>query len=129
MGGKSESNRQDVVVGPCDSEHRFEEVGHKPGHNGLKLKGTNLCLDANDYNKATFSSCHYGQTQKWKVDESNIWVKVRHAWGDNGRQRFFERCLDSKPEAPVVVSVQPCEATHERGVSWTRINSREPPEA
>lgn len=120
--GQAHTQRNLVHLGPCDAAHRFMEASQ----NSIRILGGDLCLDANDWKQAHMERCHGGQTQRFKVDEKNGWVKVIHAWGDNGRHRDFERCLDNKPEAPIIVSVQPCDATVARGVRWTRINSREP---
>merc|ERR1711988_1536882 len=95
----------------------------------LKLIGAGTCLDAGDYHTPSFQGCRGGRTQRWKADEKAGWVKVLHAWEDNGRRRYFERCLDSKLASTVIISVQPCATAVERGVRWTRISSREPVEA
>lgn len=41
---------------------------------------------------------------------------------DNGRKRFFERCLDSRPTAPQRLAVVSCR----EAPSWRRIGSQEP---
>jgi glycosyltransferase involved in cell wall biosynthesis len=116
-----------LSLGACSSATRFQEDGWQKS---LRVEGNDECLDAGyEYKRPTFTRCNAQRTQRWKVDEQAGWIKVLHGWEDNGRRRFWERCLDSEPAEQVPVSVQPCQAVAERGVRWRRINSRVPPEA
>lgn len=124
--GAAVLQRQSLRIGPCSSAHRFTEDAR--GHL-FKIAALGECLDANDYQHPEVRRCHGSRTQHFQADEKAGWVKVVHGVEDNGRKRYYEKCLDSKPEHPVVLSIQPCDATAERGVRWKRINSREPLEA
>jgi hypothetical protein len=112
-----------------DGEHRWKEDPRTHAFKFLrKDENDHLdCLDANDYVFPKLMRCNGGRTQRWKADDHG-WLKLRHSVEDNGRRRFFERCIDSEPEEHTIVSVQPCDVTKFRGVRWTRINSRTPPE-
>mmetsp|Transcript_147574 Transcript_147574/g.269124 ORF Transcript_147574/g.269124 Transcript_147574/m.269124 type:complete len:932 (-) Transcript_147574:26-2821(-) len=112
-----------VVLNDCEYGHRWKARGNK-----LQLV-SGACIDAVDYQTPKIFSCHGGRTQWWAVDDANGWVKVLHAWEDNGRRRFFERCLDSEPAPPLEVSVGHCDGAISRGVKWTRQNVRTPLEA
>jgi hypothetical protein len=115
----------------ADSNHRWKENPKTHGQLEYLRHDENnqrVCLDANDYTFPKLMKCHGGKTQHWKVDEEHGWLKLRHAVEDNGRRRFFERCIDSDPDEHIVVSVQPCDIARQRKVRWSRINSRIPPE-
>lgn len=123
LGDDGRTDRTTLHLVDCGSAHRFKEGPHPQTFN---LVGTNKCLDANDYDVPHLRPCRGGRTQRFEVDEKLGWVRVRHSWEDNGRRRFYERCLDSLAVAPLVVSVQPCDATAAGGIRWKRVNSRVP---
>lgn len=113
---------RNLVVTQCDTAVRWKE----DSGNLLLTVNEGWCLDATqNYDRPTLMSCYGGRTQKWKVDDAKGWVKVLHAWEDNGRRRYYERCIDYEPVDPVDVSVQSCTTTLAKGVRWTRLHPRE----
>merc|ERR1719231_336810 len=118
--------QQSLTLGDCGAALRFVE---DPRKHHIKSQEMGTCLDASDYKIPELRHCYGTRTQKFKADEKNGWVKVLHAWEDNGRKRYYERCLDSKPAKLKTLSVHPCDAAVDRGVRWKRINTREPIEA
>lgn len=120
--GSGTFSKQTLRMVTCDKAHRFKEGGR----HSFRVPDLDQCLDADDYEHPQMRHCSGSHTQRFEADEKSGWVKVIHSWEDNGRRRYYERCLDSKPEHPIVVSIQPCDSTVQQGVRWTRINSREP---
>lgn len=117
------------MIDCTDGDHRWKEDPRTHTFHFLRKDEHNheLCLDASDYTHPVLTRCNGGKTQRWKADEHG-WLKIRHHVEDNGRRRYFERCIDSAPEEHVTVAVQPCDVARARKISWTRINSRTPPE-
>eukprot|EP00928_Gymnodinium_smaydae_P034707 TRINITY_DN24534_c0_g5_i1.p1 TRINITY_DN24534_c0_g5~~TRINITY_DN24534_c0_g5_i1.p1 ORF type:complete len:1060 (-),score=203.22 TRINITY_DN24534_c0_g5_i1:130-3252(-) len=92
---------------------------------------SNLCLDGGDHEKPILYPCHAPKaapTQRWKVMEKPGWVLQKGSWGDNGRKRYFERCLDSMPSPPLPAGLRDCKDVAAAGVEWERIGAFVPRE-
>jgi hypothetical protein len=90
-----------------------------------------LCLDANDMKTPILYPCYPPGTnpkQNFVFGAESGWISLPRSWGDNGRQRFPAKCLDSKPAAPVGTDLAECVAAEEAGHTWERAWSEMPME-
>ena len=63
-------------------------------------------------------SGHVNQPQKFSFIANPGWIQNPITWGDNGRRRTFETCLDRLPIQNQNVAVQDCATAKETGVRW-----------
>jgi len=94
----------------------------------LQHVASSMCVHAgNDIDKpALLYPCQAQFSQHFEVVDKPGWVRRKGSWGDNGRKRVFQKCLDRAPVKDVSVTVQPCASTRHRGVRWEKINPRVP---
>ena len=65
--------------------------------------------------------CHNGhvnQPQKFTFIANPGWIQNPITWGDNGRRRTFETCLDRLPTQQQNIAVLDCADTRSSGVRW-----------
>merc|ERR1712216_433372 len=88
------------------------------------------CLDAGDEVTPIVYPCHEPKAQRKQRFETKggDWVRTKPGWEDNGRVRFFERCLDYAPKPGADIFLDNCEGTKAQGIRWTRIGIHEPEE-
>lgn len=55
-----------------------------------------------------------------KRENSNTFVHE----DDNGRKRFFERCLDHQPMPPRRTVLMNCQEAKSAGITWRRVNQQ-----
>lgn len=120
-----------LKMGGCSDDQRWRElkdqiqVQHVPSGN---------CIDAGDEETAILYPCHTpiaSRKQRFRASVKLEFPAVRmdKGWEDNGRRVYFEKCLDHKAEAPMQLAVRRCPGVKERGVRFTRVGARVPPEA
>jgi len=114
---------------PCHSADRWREL---PQSEQVQHVSTTFCLDAGPGSDSPIVyPCHTPKaqhTQRWQVVDNPGWVLLKEDWADNGRKRYFERCLDSLPETPIPAGLRECERTKSMGIRWTKIGIRVPRE-
>jgi len=122
---------RDLGLVVCDDAHQSWRV--MPDKEQLQHVASSMCVDAGaNFDKpVSLYPCHPGRAQRPQrfefVDEPG-WVRHKGSWGDNGRKREFQKCLDRAPAKEVGITVQPCASTQHRGVRWQKINPRVPME-
>ena len=114
-----------LVLAPCNDQQRFRELRDR---NQVQHVSTGYCLDAGN-DAPILYPCHEPKAlrkQRFEVKDSPGWLQLMRGWEDNGRKRFFERCLERQPQPPTRVLLHKCSEVDAQGVKWRRINSREP---
>eukprot|EP00439_Symbiodinium_sp_Y106_P053736 s2324_g7.t1 len=79
------------------------------------------CIDAGSEHKPILYPCHNGhvnQPQKFTFIANPGWIQNPITWGDNGRRRTFETCLDRLPTQQQNIAVLDCADTRSSGVRW-----------
>eukprot|EP00747_Dinoflagellata_sp_TGD_P026889 gnl/TRDRNA2_/TRDRNA2_132250_c0_seq1.p1 gnl/TRDRNA2_/TRDRNA2_132250_c0~~gnl/TRDRNA2_/TRDRNA2_132250_c0_seq1.p1 ORF type:complete len:581 (+),score=89.77 gnl/TRDRNA2_/TRDRNA2_132250_c0_seq1:3-1745(+) len=117
---------QVLRLGPCSNDQRWMDLVDREQ---VQHVASQTCLDAGGPHAPILYPCHQPRaqrTQRWEIAEEAGWIRTKPGWEDNGRRRFFERCLDYAPMPPVGVVVQSCEATKKRGTRWTKQSVRVP---
>eukprot|EP00913_Durusdinium_trenchii_P017524 g16465.t1 len=121
---------QEKVKAP-QGEYRLVTCAPKPGQRlkreEIDSQGTFLlkdqddgrCLSALSGNVLGLSECT--AKQRWRVLAANGfhqpgWIQNPLTWGDNGRRRSFESCLDRLPTQHQSVAVQECSEVRQAGV-------------
>ena len=72
--------------------------------------------------------CHTGhvnQPQKFSFIANPGWIQNPITWGDNGRRRTFETCLDRLPTQQQNIAVLDCADTRSSGVRWDALGMLE----
>jgi len=93
------------------------------GENLLHVETSMCMLLSNGSDDPFFGNCHsfYGIPLRWEIVESIGWIRRKQEWADNGRLRWFERCLDYRPAVPLDVGLLKCDAARASNVSWERV--------
>ncbi|CAE7577381.1 GALNT12, partial [Symbiodinium necroappetens] len=84
------------------------------------------CIDAGSEHKPILYPCHTGhvnQPQKFSFIANPGWIQNPITWGDNGRRRTFETCLDRLPTQQQNIAVLDCADTRSSGVRWELLNA------
>jgi len=84
------------------------------------------CIDAGSEHKPILYPCHNGhvnQPQKFTFIANPGWIQNPITWGDNGRRRTFETCLDRLPTQQQNIAVLDCADTRSSGVRWELLNA------
>jgi len=125
--------KPEIVGGPvtlvqCAGDQRWVEMRDRQQ---LKHVGVGYCLDGGKDENVIAYPCHEPtamRTQKFEIVDLNGsgWVRIKGGWEDNGRVRFFERCLDYDPLPSDTVRVEDCAIAELRKVRWERVGSRVP---
>eukprot|EP00933_Yihiella_yeosuensis_P025582 TRINITY_DN19830_c0_g1_i2.p1 TRINITY_DN19830_c0_g1~~TRINITY_DN19830_c0_g1_i2.p1 ORF type:complete len:323 (-),score=55.92 TRINITY_DN19830_c0_g1_i2:180-1148(-) len=113
-------------LSPCHASHRFRWLKDR---GQVQHVATEFCMDAGNEVPILYP-CHVPKAmrkQRFEVDSAG-WVQLARGWEDNGRKKFFERCLDYLPVAPLKATLQSCEDAKRKSLRWKRINTFEPPE-
>ncbi|CAJ1345626.1 unnamed protein product [Effrenium voratum] len=109
----------------CDqSDQRFREL---KGRQQVQHIPTGFCFDAGNDNHPIIYPCHEPKAQRkqrFAIVDSPGWVQLMRGWEDNGRKRFFERCLDYRPQPPARAVLKKCADAKEAGVKWRFINTQ-----
>lgn len=114
---------QPLMLGECQG-HRWRELEDQ---GQVQHVGSKLCVDAGDEVTPIVYPCHEptaGRKQKFRVVAAGL--QLQSGWEDNGRKRYFEKCLDHTPEPPIEVNMANCDTATRQGVRWTKINPRVP---
>ncbi|CAJ1353419.1 unnamed protein product [Effrenium voratum] len=109
----------------CSSQQRWR-VRTKDGWSQLQHDASKQCIDAGQKRRPILYPCHpqgIKQPQRFSVVDGPGWIQTPLTWGDNGRRRTFETCLDRLPVASQSVAVQDCAKTRSAGVQWERHNA------
>jgi len=115
-----------VTYGPCNSDALWRELASR---DQVQNVATSFCIDAGDEVKPILYPCHEPKAQRkqrFEVVREPGWVRIMSGWEDNGRRRFFERCLDRKPEPYIHVVVDQCDKARAAGTAWKRLAPRIP---
>lgn len=107
-----------IKMGPCSPSQRWRVLQEPKSQ--VQHLSSGFCLDAGDEVRAILYPCHQpvGQRkQRFEVvdqlDGNNAgfsWVRLKKGWDDNGRKRYFDRCLDYKPEPLKSLEVRACDS-------------------
>lgn len=116
-------------LGECHDRQRWRELKER---DQMQHLATNLCIDAGAGDETTpiLYPCHEPKAQRkqrFRVLEAGG-VQLRSGWEDNGRKRYFEKCLDHAPEPLLEVTLQKCDDVRQRGVRWKKVGAHQPPE-
>ncbi|CAL1169086.1 unnamed protein product, partial [Cladocopium goreaui] len=112
----------------CTNQHRWRIRSTNQGGppvTQLQHEASTMCIDAGTDQKPILYPCHQGrvnQPQKFAVLEEPGWIQSPLTWGDNGRRRTFELCLDRLPVQQQGVAIQECQKTRAAGVEWEVLN-------
>lgn len=112
-------------LGPCIKRHRWKELLDTEQ---VQHVGTGFCLDANNEATPILYPCHKPRAQRkqrFQVKGELNWLQLKRGWEDNGRKKFFERCIDSAPKPPVLVHIVECDDALSKGVKWQRLDPHE----
>lgn len=116
-----------LVLGECIEEQRWKfPIGNLTE---LRHVRSNLCLDTPGRIRETVGlrRCRpqvHSWDQAFSFVEGPGWIRIESRWGDNGRIRWFEKCIDFKPVEPIPVEIGSCSAKEE----WERLHPSVPPE-
>lgn len=123
--GQAQSSTMLLV--PCDEKQRWQV--HSSGVQ-LQHVQSQLCLDEGAQAAPLLYACHTGhisRTQRFEVVDG-LGVRIQRSWDDNGRKRFFERCVDVVPEPDVQLNLMNCNRVRSQGTRWSKINIKQPKE-
>lgn len=113
----------------CDKTQFWKEL---EATHQIQHIGSGLCLDSGSSpNQIGLYACHKrnaGKSQMFEYVSEPGWLRHIGTWGDNGRKRWFEKCLDYKAITPLGLSVQECARTRTRGIRWEKHNEHIPTE-
>lgn len=112
-----------IGLGACDSHQRWRELVDREQVQHVK---TGLCIDGGDDKRPVLYACHQPramQKQRFEIVDTPGWVRMKPMWGDNGRRRWFEKCLDWKLVKPTDLSLKDCAAARHLGLHWERWNA------
>lgn len=111
---------------PCTPQQRWRELKAREQVQHVQSR---WCMDAGDEVTPIAYPCHEPKAQrKQRFDIAGGGVRTKPGWEDNGRVRFFERCLDYAPKPGDEIFVEDCHHTKAQGIRWSRINVHEPEE-
>lgn len=116
----------ELALTPCDDKQRWRELIEKEQVQHVASK---LCIDSGANEHPVLYPCHQPrvfQKQRFQIVDEPGWVQLKPSWGDNGRRRWFEKCLDHMPQVPVEVTIQRCPPTRKRGTRWERLHTHAP---
>ena len=108
----------------CTEHQRWRLLPGK-GFSQIQHKESKLCIDAGSEAKPILYPCHTGrvnQPQKFNFLDEPGWIQNPLTWGDNGRRRTFETCLDRLPVQHQSLAVHDCSEVQKSGVRWERLN-------
>lgn len=109
----------------CDDNHRFRELKDR---NQVQHVATGFCFDSGAGPPILYP-CHEPKAlrkQRFQIVDSPGWVQFMRGWDDNGRKRFFERCLDHQPAPPRRTLLMSCHEAQQAKITWRRVNQQEP---
>lgn len=108
---------------PCGSTHqRWRIVKGEQ----LQHVGSGNCLDSATNDRPILYPCHrptVQRPQKFHILEELNWIQNPPAWGDNGRKRWFEKCLDRLPVPQMDLALRTCDSAAKEGVRWEKLNA------
>merc|ERR1711865_1202072 len=111
---------------PCSEKERWTQLIDREQVQHVLSK---WCLDAGDENTPIAYPCHEPKAQrKQRWEFVNGWVRTKPGWEDNGRVRFFERCLDYAPLPGPEMFIEDCQQAKSKGIRFTRIGEHDPEE-
>lgn len=111
---------------PCEPKQRWRELKEREQ---VQHVHSEWCLDAGDEVTPIAYPCHEPKAQrKQRFELVAGWVRTKPGWEDNGRVRFFERCLDYAPKSSPEIFVEDCSQTKAQGIRWSQVNVHDPEE-
>lgn len=115
-----------LVLADCSKASLFAEKGPQLMHVD---SGDCLDMGGGDGSVPILYPCHAeaGNSQRWKLNSDGAPHTIK-SWGDNGRSRVWEQCLDYKPEPRTSPVISDCSEVRQRGVRWEQVAAREPQE-
>lgn len=121
---------QKTAMGACDDGALWRVL---TGKDQVQHVTTGWCMEEDPETAGLrIAPCHtpraLNRYQMYEILDKQQWVKRKQEWGDNGRRRWFEKCVDFEPTPSIDVSVQRCAAVHGRGVRWERYQAHPPME-
>ncbi|CAK9009238.1 unnamed protein product [Durusdinium trenchii] len=112
-----------LKLSSCNDDQRFRELKSRQQ---VQHVSTGFCFDAGNGPPILYP-CHQPKAQRkqrFQITDSGR-VQMMRGWDDNGRKRFFERCLDHQPQPPARARLKNC-AEVPSAVRWRRINMQVP---
>mmetsp|Transcript_166364 Transcript_166364/g.534379 ORF Transcript_166364/g.534379 Transcript_166364/m.534379 type:complete len:928 (+) Transcript_166364:123-2906(+) len=113
-----------LSLGECHDRQRWRELADR---GQVQHTSSKLCVDAGNEVTPIIYPCHEpkgGRKQRFRVVEAGL--QLMSGWEDNGRKRYFEKCLDHSPEPPIEVAIESCSSAEGRGVRWSKVNPQVP---
>lgn len=116
-----------LAMGDCGEDQRWREHSNTEQ---VQHVDSGLCIDAgaNEQSPVLYP-CHKpraSRKQRFKLVDEPGWIQLQGTWGDNGRKRWFDKCLDHKPEEPVDLTIQRCQVSRKTGTSWEKLHAHTP---
>eukprot|EP00747_Dinoflagellata_sp_TGD_P021649 gnl/TRDRNA2_/TRDRNA2_128618_c3_seq1.p1 gnl/TRDRNA2_/TRDRNA2_128618_c3~~gnl/TRDRNA2_/TRDRNA2_128618_c3_seq1.p1 ORF type:complete len:526 (+),score=58.50 gnl/TRDRNA2_/TRDRNA2_128618_c3_seq1:1-1578(+) len=117
-------------LGPCSDSQHWRELH---GKDQIQHVGTKLCIDAGNEVNPILYACHKPKAQRKQrfyvaAADPHGSVRMYPGWEDNGRKRYFEKCLDHSPQPAMEVAVISCQDANAAGIHWTKLGAFVPPE-
>jgi len=129
---RSEVPGAPLQMGPCDEHQRWRALEDRKQ---VLHVHSEQCIAARTQAKPSLTRCtsaptdhRAGRYEHVLIVDDPGWIQMQGGWADNGRVRWFEKCIDFQPQSDIQVSLQQCDKTKARNVRWTRIGVRTPPE-
>mmetsp|Transcript_55114 Transcript_55114/g.178541 ORF Transcript_55114/g.178541 Transcript_55114/m.178541 type:complete len:261 (+) Transcript_55114:2110-2892(+) len=121
------NGRDELAIGECSADQRWRELVQSEQ---VQHVSTGNCIDSGaGESRPILYACHKPRTsrkQKFKLVDTPGWIQMEGTWGDNGRKRWFEKCLDHMPAEPISVTVQKCQRTEKQGTRWEKLHAEQP---
>lgn len=113
-----------IGLSECTTQQRWR-LRNQGGYTQVEHIASKTCIDAADGHPILYP-CHTGrvnQPQKFTFIDDPGWIQNPLTWGDNGRRRTFETCLDRLAVQSQSVAVLDCNEVRDSGVEWERLNA------
>jgi len=120
---------KELALVECGQDTRWDEPS---GREQVRHVASGLCLDGGkgeNNERVRLFPCHRKttqQSQRFTVIDAPGWVQWKMMWGDNGRKRWFPKCLDRQPVRPVSLALSSCAKTERLGWRWEKRNPHKP---
>eukprot|EP00927_Polykrikos_kofoidii_P012147 TRINITY_DN15218_c0_g1_i1.p1 TRINITY_DN15218_c0_g1~~TRINITY_DN15218_c0_g1_i1.p1 ORF type:complete len:901 (+),score=102.44 TRINITY_DN15218_c0_g1_i1:18-2720(+) len=116
------SSGDKLTLVKCDRVHRWAD---RLEREQLEYIRRASCVDEAGGEKPIIYPCHRPRaqlTQQFRIVRNRDSVQIQHkgTWGDNGRKRSFDMCLDYAPAPDIPAMVVSCDEAQREGIVWER---------